>query len=176
MLSCRQHHPNEPSATLRRDVGKLSLPAVFLSALFAVPLLQGPVLGQTADTANPQQDGWSMKIRIVFHDQDYTAALYNNVSARDFASMLPLHLTIKDISNNKKIAYLPCRLNDEPGGRSRTRLLATFATTSRGQLGLLLRRLREHTGSRTARPIGWRHPAAAHTRGIPAAYRGSAIA
>ncbi|THK39027.1 MFS transporter [Ensifer sp. MPMI2T] len=57
-----------------------------------------------------------MRIRIAFADQDFTATLYDNPSARDFASMLPLDLTISDYSNNEKIAYLPRRLNLEARG------------------------------------------------------------
>lgn len=57
-----------------------------------------------------------MKIRIAFAEHDFSATLYDNVSARDFASMLPLDLTISDFSNNEKIAYLPRKLNDEAKG------------------------------------------------------------
>jgi hypothetical protein len=86
-----------------------------LGMAFVVPLSPALVFGQTADRAT-QQGGSSMQIRIAFHDQDFTATLYDNVSARDFASMLPLDLTIKDFSNNEKIAYLPRKLNDEARG------------------------------------------------------------
>ena len=44
------------------------------------------------------------------------ATLYDNPSARDFASMLPLDLTIDDYSINEKIAYLPRKLTEEGGG------------------------------------------------------------
>ena len=84
-----------------------------VGAVLSVPLLPRLVLGQTAKT---QRGGSSMKIRIAFHDQDFTATLGDNVSARDFASMLPLDLTIKDFANNEKIAYLPRKLNDEAKG------------------------------------------------------------
>jgi hypothetical protein len=57
-----------------------------------------------------------MRIRIKFHDHDFTATLYDNVSARDFATMLPLDLEISDFANNEKIAYLPRKLNDEARG------------------------------------------------------------
>ncbi|WP_405052168.1 cyclophilin-like fold protein [Sinorhizobium sp. 8-89] len=57
-----------------------------------------------------------MKIRIAFADQDFTATLYDNPSARDFTSMLPLDLTISDFSNNEKIAYLPRKLKEEARG------------------------------------------------------------
>ncbi|HEX6119602.1 MAG TPA: cyclophilin-like fold protein [Dongiaceae bacterium] len=57
-----------------------------------------------------------MKIRIAFNGRDFTANLYDNPSARDLASMLPLDLTIDDYSNNEKIAYLPRKLTEEGSG------------------------------------------------------------
>ena len=85
-----------------------------LSAALAVPLLPALVLAQTSGA--PQEENWLMMIRIRFHDQDFTATLYDNVSARDFASLLPLELIISDFSNNEKIAYLPRKINDEARG------------------------------------------------------------
>ena len=57
-----------------------------------------------------------MKMRIAFADQDFTATLYDNPSARDLASMLPLDLSIADYANNEKIAYLPRKLTEEGAG------------------------------------------------------------
>jgi hypothetical protein len=62
------------------------------------------------------QDRNLMKIRFSFSDQDFTATLYDNVSARDFASMLPLDVEVSDYSTNEKIAYLPRKLNPEARG------------------------------------------------------------
>src|SRR5439155_26038837 len=72
--------------------------------------------GQTAQDAVPSQDETSMKIRIEFNGATMTAALYDNPSARDFASMLPLHLTIDDYSTNEKTAYLPRKLPEQGSG------------------------------------------------------------
>jgi hypothetical protein len=72
--------------------------------------------GQTPQDAAPNQDETSMKIRIEFNRASMTATLYDNPSARDFASMLPLDLTIDDYSTNEKIAYLPRKLTEEDGG------------------------------------------------------------
>lgn len=99
-----------------RTVGPDFTRRAFVGAAFAVPLLPGLVLGQTPAPFAPEQEGMLMRIRIAFDDQDFTATLYDNVSAGDFASMLPLDLTIADFSNNEKIAYLPRRLNDEARG------------------------------------------------------------
>ena len=57
-----------------------------------------------------------MKIECAFSDHVLTASLYDNPSARDFASMLPLELTIEDYSNNEKIAYLPRKLTEDGSG------------------------------------------------------------
>lgn len=55
-----------------------------------------------------------MRIRCRFGDQDFTYALTDNPTTRDFVSLLPLDLTIEDFSTNEKIARLP-RLLDEGG-------------------------------------------------------------
>ncbi|WP_238986872.1 cyclophilin-like fold protein [Paracoccus sp. MKU1] len=57
--------------------------------------------------------GAAMRIRLAFADQDFTATLEDNPSARDLLSMLPLDLTIDDYSTNEKIAYLPRKLTEE---------------------------------------------------------------
>jgi hypothetical protein len=72
--------------------------------------------GQTAQRAAPGQDETSMKIRIEFNRATMTATLYDNPSARDLASMLPLDVTIDDYSTNEKIAYLPRKLTEEGSG------------------------------------------------------------
>ncbi|MBS3652279.1 MFS transporter [Pseudaminobacter sp. 19-2017] len=58
-----------------------------------------------------------MRLRFTFADQDFTATLEDNPSARDLFSMLPLDLTISDYSTNEKIAYLPRKLTEEGSGR-----------------------------------------------------------
>lgn len=57
-----------------------------------------------------------MRLRFTFADQDFTATLEDNPSARDLVPMLPLDLTISDYSTNEKIAYLPRKLTEEGGG------------------------------------------------------------
>jgi len=87
-----------------------------LGAIVASALMTQLALGQTAQDAAPSQDETSMKIRIEFNGASMTATLDDNPSARDFASMLPLDLTIDDYSTNEKIAYLPRKLTEEDGG------------------------------------------------------------
>ncbi|MDH6265627.1 hypothetical protein M2360_001017 [Rhizobium sp. SG_E_25_P2] len=57
-----------------------------------------------------------MKIRFSVSNQVFTATLYDNASARDFASMLPLEVEVSDYSTNEKIAYLPRKLDPQSRG------------------------------------------------------------
>lgn len=52
-----------------------------------------------------------MRIRIAFGNESFTATLEDHASAREFAAMLPLELTITDFAHNEKIAYLPEKLD-----------------------------------------------------------------
>ena len=54
-----------------------------------------------------------MKIRITIDGTLITATLENNVTARDFASLLPLTLTLKDYASTERISDLPRRLSTE---------------------------------------------------------------
>jgi hypothetical protein len=78
-------------------------------ASLAVPRL---ALAQTST----DRGATDMRIRIAFPDHDFTATLTDTPSARDFASMLPLDLTITDYSTNEKIAYLPRKLTEDGSG------------------------------------------------------------
>ena len=51
-----------------------------------------------------------MKIRLTVDGQVATAALYDNATARDFAALLPLTLTLTDYARIERIADLPQRL------------------------------------------------------------------
>ncbi len=64
--------------------------------------------------------GWakanSMRVRFTFADQVFAASLDDNPSAREFAAMLPLDLTIEDYADNEKIAHLPRKLSQRDAG------------------------------------------------------------
>src|SRR5687767_566165 len=62
------------------------------------------------------QGSANMKVEFAFSNHVFTATLHDNASARDFASMMPLDLTIDDYSNNEKVAYLPRKLTEEGSG------------------------------------------------------------
>lgn len=59
-----------------------------------------------------------MKIRIAIDDTFVTATLDSTEAARDFASLLPLTLTLDDYNATEKIADLPRKLstNGAPRG------------------------------------------------------------
>jgi hypothetical protein len=82
---------------------------IFLASLLLASL---PKLSRAQNADGTQLEVLLMKIRITFHGQDFTATLYDNASAREFASLLPLDLTISDFADNEKIAYLPHKLEN----------------------------------------------------------------
>ena len=73
--------------------------------LFAL-VASEPAMAQ--DTTVRQMD--AMKIRINVEGATITATLEDNETARDFASLLPLAVTLKDYASTEKIADLPKRL------------------------------------------------------------------
>jgi hypothetical protein len=69
--------------------------------------------------ASNKQDGASnkrgdgMKIRMDVEGTEVTATLDDNAAARDFVSLLPLTLTLKDYAETEKVSDLPKRLSTE---------------------------------------------------------------
>nr|WP_246813180.1 cyclophilin-like fold protein [Rhizobium changzhiense] len=66
------------------------------------------------DPAN--QEPTDVRIRIDFNKLTLTATLYDNPTARDLASLLPLDLKIEDYGRNEKIVHLPRKLTEEGSG------------------------------------------------------------
>lgn len=62
------------------------------------------------------QDPTDVHIRLTFNGLVLTATLYDNPSARDLASMLPLDLRIEDYGGNEKIVHLPRKLTEDGSG------------------------------------------------------------
>jgi hypothetical protein len=97
----------QPFSPLRRAL---------LGAMFAGVVLPKPSFARRRD--NPAgQEPTDMRIRLTFNNQTMIAILYDNPSARDLASLLPLDLTIENYGNNEKIAHLPRKLTEEGSGR-----------------------------------------------------------
>jgi hypothetical protein len=59
-----------------------------------------------------------MNIRIKFKDTEIAATLAQTPAARDFSSLLPLTVVLRDYASTEKIADLPKRLSTrgEPAG------------------------------------------------------------
>ncbi len=84
------------------------------AVLFAALVAAQPAM--TQETTTPQVD--SVKIRIIIGGEVLLATLDDNASARDFASLLPLSVTLEDYAKTEKIVDLPKRLDisDAPAG------------------------------------------------------------
>ena len=54
-----------------------------------------------------------MKIRLIVGEQVATATLYDNATARDFAALLPLTLTMEDYAAIERVATLPRKLSTQ---------------------------------------------------------------
>jgi len=52
-----------------------------------------------------------MRIRITANDRSFTAVLEDSGTARDFASLLPIEVTLADYNQTEKVADLPRRLS-----------------------------------------------------------------
>ncbi len=77
----------------------------------AAPRSKPPAEPTTPATSN-------MKINIKLPDKTLTATLYDTPTARDFASLLPLTLTLEDYAKTEKVSDLPRKLtkDDAPTG------------------------------------------------------------
>ncbi|WEX78117.1 cyclophilin-like fold protein [Sinorhizobium numidicum] len=92
----------------------MSRRAVLGGALAAAAI---PLLAHGQEGRDPaSQEPTDVRIRIAFNDLTLTATLYDNPSARDLASMLPLNLRIEDYGENEKIIHLPRKLTEEASG------------------------------------------------------------
>lgn len=69
--------------------------------------------GRTSLPGPSEQVVSSMKIEIEAEGATITATLDDSPAARDFASLLPLTLTLDDYHATEKISYLPRRLSIE---------------------------------------------------------------
>ena len=54
-----------------------------------------------------------MRIRLTVEGESLSGALDDNATSRDFASLLPLTLTLEDYNGTEKISTLPKRLSTE---------------------------------------------------------------
>ena len=146
----------------------LPLRRALLGAMFASVALPRHSFAQQRNMPTSQEPT-DMRIRLTFNNQSMTATLYDNPSARDLMSLLPLDLTIDDYGNNEKIAYLPRKLTEEGSGpfgnESARRSLLLRAV---GQSGAVLCRLSMVGGGDPPRPLRGQLRAPPHAGKIPA--------
>jgi hypothetical protein len=69
------------------------------------------------EVSNGRVEG--MKIRMNVEGAEVTATLDDNATSRDFVSLLPLTLTLKDYAETEKVSDLPKRLSTEGAAAGR---------------------------------------------------------
>ena len=85
--------------------------------LGATPAAAVPHLAHGQSGRDPaSQKPTDVRIRLTFDGRAMTAALYNILSVRDLATLLPLDLTTDDYGSNEKTAYLPRKLAEDGSG------------------------------------------------------------
>ncbi|CDZ31900.1 Blr6531 protein [Neorhizobium galegae bv. officinalis] len=84
------------------------------TALVAAAVPRVAIAQQGRDPNN--QEPTDVRIGLTFNALVLTATLYDNPSARDLASMLPLDLKIEDFGGNEKIVRLPRKLTEDGSG------------------------------------------------------------
>jgi len=88
-----------------------------------------------------------MRIRIAIGDQSIRATLDDSVTARDFAALLPLTLTLEDYGSTEKISMLPRKLTTEGAPDSTTPEAADFSYYAPwGNLAFFLKPFRNSPG------------------------------
>lgn len=92
---------------------------VLLLAMFSASgmVLINGVPGARAQALSNQKVNM-MKIRIDMDGAELTATLNDNAASRDFISLLPMTLTLKDYASTEKVSDLPKKLSTQatPGG------------------------------------------------------------
>ncbi len=88
---------------------------VVLLGVFAIVYLFSDKGGKSSTEQTMIMD---MKLKISFGDTEITATLYDNPTARDFISMLPITTELEDYASNEKIFYPERKLTKDgaPGG------------------------------------------------------------
>ncbi len=90
------------------------IPAMALAGAIALARADATdAAGQASARGISDQQVNTMKIRIDVEGTAITATLVDNETSRDFASLLPLTLTLTDYAGTEKISDLPKRLSTE---------------------------------------------------------------
>ena len=83
--------------------------------LSEAPITGSPTVAVNNDKIKAKSN---MRIRLTAGETVLTATMFDNETSRDFISLLPLTLTLKDYAGTEKISDLPKRLSkqDAPSG------------------------------------------------------------
>jgi hypothetical protein len=97
---------------------------LFVSALvFAMSLVPGQSMACKASSSNPQRTSsersQNVKININIGGKILTATLADNATAQDFASVLPLNVSMNDLFGREKYGDLPKVLSENGPRKSK---------------------------------------------------------
>ena len=106
---------------------------------------------QTPAPRMPSKDS-TMKIRLIVGEQVATATLYDNATARDFASLLPLTLKMEDYDTIERVSSLPRKLSTQ--GAPEGMAPAAGELTHYAPWGNLAIFIKPHSYSRSLLPLG----------------------
>src|SRR6266516_4136227 len=90
----------------------------------ALTAILGPI-ARGADNTTTKHTS-AVKIKLTIDNKILTATLADNATARDFASLLPLTLTMNDLSRREKFSHLPRAISDK-GKRTHTYQIGDLA-------------------------------------------------
>ena len=98
-----------------------------------IAIVLAATLGPTARGADntPTSHTSAVKIKLTIDNKTLTATLADNRTARDFASLLPLTLTMNDLFGREKFGHLPRAISDK-GKRTHTYEIGDIAYWSPG--------------------------------------------
>ena len=86
--------------------------AILMSVMNTPPVLAEASAGLTSDQPTKQRE-LPMQIKIEIEGTTLTATLEDSETARDFAALLPLSLTLEDYASTEKVSDLPRRLSTQ---------------------------------------------------------------
>ena len=90
----------------------------------ALTAILGPI-ARGADNTTTKHTS-AVKIKLTIDNKILTATLADNATARDFASLLPLTLTMNDLFRREKFSHLPRAISDK-GKRMHTYQIGDLA-------------------------------------------------
>jgi len=96
---------------------------------FVLAATLGPTARGTDNT--PTSHTSAVKIKLTIDNKTLTATFADNGTARDFASVLPLTLTMNDLFGREKFGHLPRAISDK-GKRTHTYEIGDIAYWSPG--------------------------------------------